>query len=232
MSDEARFLDDGLRLLSRLLVGKEPIEATLQRIVDVADRAIPEVVGCSVTLAAPARTAVASNDAVRAIDAEEYSLGEGPCLAAIATGAFQRLTDSTRDDEFPKFSQVLRREHVGCALGVPLLVEGEVIGALNVYGDRPGGFGSSEEQAAQLVADQAAVVLANARNFDACGARVRQLQEALDTRVVIEQAKGVLMERLKCSPDAAFEALKSQSQRQNRKLRLVAADVVASVPPA
>jgi AmiR/NasT family two-component response regulator len=73
------------------------------------------------------------------------------------------------------------------------------------------------------------VALWNARTYDECGEKVRQLQEALETRIVIEQAKGILMERGRCSSDVAFEALREASQRTNRKLRMIAGEVVESV---
>jgi len=212
-----------------MLVGNETVETTLQRIVDVAGRCMVGSTGCSVTLPSPNRTAVATSDAVRTIDAQEYALNEGPCIAAMATKDFQRVEDAGADQVFPRFADVLRSEGVGSAIGVPLVIGDEVLGALNVYAAKPHAFGRQEELDAQLLADQAAVVLANTRSFTECGERVRQLQEALDTRVVIEQAKGVVMERERCDAEQAFEILKTQSQHTNRKLRLVAAEVLESV---
>src|SRR6478672_6315867 len=116
MPDELPALDDELRALSRLLLGREAFESTLQRTVDVADRAFAGAsAGCSVTLASPPRTAVATNDAVRAIDAEEYALREGPCIAAMDTGRPQHIDDAGTDEQFPRFSAVLVREHLGSA---------------------------------------------------------------------------------------------------------------------
>jgi len=232
MPDEPPVLDEQLRALSRLLIGTEPFEATLQRIVELADRAFAgTAAGCSVTLASPTRTAVATNDAVRAIDVEEYALREGPCIAAMDTGEVQHIDDAGIDERFPRFGAVLVREHLCSALGVPLVVGGAVIGALNVYGVEVHAFRDRELQVARWVADEVAVVLANTRTFHDSAERVRQLQEALDTRVIIEQAKGVLMERHRLSPGDAFARLREQSQRENRKLRLVAADVVGTVEP-
>src|SRR4051812_31174738 len=133
MPDDIHSLDDELRGLSRLLLGTERFEATLQRTVDVAERAFGAgSAGCSVTLAAPPRTAVATNDAVRTIDAEEYELREGPCIAAMETSEVHRIDDAGTDEQFPRFAAVLVREHLGSALGVPLVVDGRTIGALNV----------------------------------------------------------------------------------------------------
>jgi AmiR/NasT family two-component response regulator len=83
--------------------------------------------------------------------------------------------------------------------------------------------------AANLLAAQAAVCVANVKAHQACVTRIEQLQEALETRVVIEQAKGILMERHMIDDLTAFDHLKDASQRSNVKLRTIAAGVVAEV---
>ena len=80
-----------------------------------------------------------------------------------------------------------------------------------------------------MFAAQAAVVLANAEAYWASRALASQLEEALASRAVIEQAKGILMATQRCGPDAAFALLRSESQNTNRKVRDVAADYVRRV---
>jgi AmiR/NasT family two-component response regulator len=75
------------------------------------------------------------------------------------------------------------------------------------------------------------VALANSRTYSECSIKISQLQEALETRIIIEQAKGILMATERCDSDAAFEILKNRSQRSNRKLRLVAEEIVTSTTP-
>ena len=231
MIEEPMSLDDGLRHLSRLVLQDETIETTLQRIVDVAHRAIPDTVGVSITLKKGTRpyTAVATSPHVQAIDEREYAVDEGPCISAMETGQPHLLDDVATETRWPKFTQVCKEEGLGSSLGVPLCVGDEPYGAMNVYALTPHAFKEDHQQAAQLLADQAAVALANTRTYSECSDKIRQLQEALETRVVIEQAKGVLMARGSCGPDEAFEQLKQRSQRENRKLRVVAEEIVLAV---
>jgi GAF domain-containing protein len=235
MSDEPLSLDDGLRSLSQLVLRDETLETTLQRIVEVAHRAIPDTVGVSITLKRGRRpyTAVATSPAVQAIDEREYAVDEGPCITAMETGEVQVLDDVATEARWPKFTRVCREEGLGSTLGVPLCDGGEAYGAMNVYATTAHAFSEDHQQSALLLAEQAGVALANTRTYVECGDRIRQLQEALETRVVIEQAKGILMVTERCGPDAAFEILKARSQRANRKLRAIAEDVVgAATPPA
>ena len=228
MNDDTSNLDEGLRHLSRLVLQDETLETTLQRIVEVAIRAVPDTVGVSITLKKGTRpyTAVATSPQVQAIDEREYAVDEGPCISAMETGEAQLLDDVSEDERWPRFAQVCREEGLGSSLGVPLRVDEVPYGAMNLYAASPHAFKQEHQEAAQLLADQAGVALANTRTYSACSDKIRQLQEALDTRVVIEQAKGVLMVTERCDADAAFEVLKDRSQRTNRKLRLVAEDVL------
>lgn len=231
MIDEPVSLDAGLRDLSRLVLREETLETTLQRIVDVANRAIPDTVGVSITLqrGRTPYTAVTTSPQVQAIDEREYAVDEGPCISAMETGELQLLDDVATETRWPKFVQVCREEGLASTLGVPLRVGEQTFGAMNVYALTPSAFTGSHQEAARLLGDQAGVALGNHRTYDECNQRIAQLQEALDSRVVIEQAKGILMATEGIGPDDAFDRLRSRSQRENRKLRAVAEEVVASV---
>ena len=229
--DEPISLDEGLRQLSGLVLRDETLETTLQRIVEVAARAVDGVMGVSITLKKGANpyTAVATAPEVQAIDEREYAVDEGPCISAMDTGELQVLDDTATETRWPKFTQVCREEGLGSSLGVPLKVGSETYGAMNLYAVVPHAFDAAAIDAATLLAEQAGVALANTRTYSEASDKVRQLQEALDTRVIIEQAKGVLMATERVDADAAFERLKTRSQRTNRKLRLVADEVVSSL---
>ena len=228
--DDNLSLDEGLRQLSRLVLRDETLETTLQRIVDVAARAIPGVFGVSITLKKKSTpyTAVATAPAIQAIDEREYAVDEGPCITALETGELQVLADTATETRWPKFTQVCREEGIGSSLGIPLKVEDEVYGAMNLYAVEADAFDDTAIEAASLLGEQAGVALANRRTYSEASDKVRQLQEALETRIVIEQAKGVLMATEGIDADAAFERLKGRSQRSNRKLRLVAEEIVAA----
>jgi len=97
-------------------------------------------------------------------------------------------------------------------------VQNRSIGALNMYGDDLKAFGADSERLAERFARQASATLANAEIHDRTVALVTQLNEALTSRSVIDQARGVLIARTGCSADEAIAALKDRSQRENRKL--------------
>lgn len=231
MEDSVR-LDDGLRSLAAMLVGAEPLEATLERVTAIAARALGAGAGVSITLAPGGmHTAAASTPKVCELDAVQYRTGDGPCLEAIRTG---RVHLSRPDDgTFAAFRAAAGE--AGCAvtvIGLPVHVGETTIGAMNVYAADGARLDDGVLEAAESLAAHVAVALANARSYEECQTRVAQLQEALDSRVVIEQAKGVLMAQHRCDAERAFRSLRERSQKENRKLRAVAGDVVASVAPA
>src|SRR5215207_11428684 len=116
---------------------------------------------------------------------------------------------------------------VRSSLAVPLpLSSGDTVGALNLYGDVAGGFSATDEELGHLFAAQGAVVVSNAHAYWAALDQARNLSIAMESRAVIEQAKGVLMVTHRVGPDAAFDMLRRRSQSLNRKLHAVAADVV------
>jgi AmiR/NasT family two-component response regulator len=113
---------------------------------------------------------------------------------------------------------------------VPLPYQGSSIGALNIYSSKPSAFDSPESLAAGLeVAETVAVAIANAESHWQQGEHARNMRLAMDSRAVIEQAKGVLMAQRRVDADVAFEILREASQRYNRKLRDIATGIVESV---
>ena len=226
-------LDDGLRHLGRLVLREETLETTLQRIVDVAGQAIPGVLGVSLTLKRGRHpyTAVATSAQVQAIDEREYAVDEGPCISAMETGELHRIDDVATEERWPNFTRICREEGIGSTIGVPLRFADE-FGAMNLYALEAHAFDTAATSASILLAEQASVALDNTRLYSEASDKVRQLQEALESRVVIEQAKGILMATERIDADAAFEHLRIRSQRTNRKLRLVAEEVVASLDQA
>ncbi len=111
-------------------------------------------------------------------------------------------------------------------LSVPLNNGDEAIGALNFYSERPGAFGNESRQLAELLARPATAVLLTARAHEATHRLVEALRTALQSRPVIDLAKGILMAQRGCSEDEAFDILRCESQRRNKKLRDLAQDIV------
>lgn len=230
MSDDLLDVDVGLGELTSLLLDNETLASTLERVAVVANRCVTGGNGVSITLVKRGSpyTAYATDNRVRAVDEHQYERRLGPCLAALTSGELQVSCDGDGGHGWAELRHFAAALGVHSFLSAPLIVRGEPAGTLNVYSDRTDAFGGEEVAAAVLLAAQAAISVANAAAHEECLRRVAQLQEALDTRVVIEQAKGVLMERERVGPDAAFGRLRAASQDTNTKLRQVAAEVVAT----
>ncbi len=220
-------LSKSLSTLSSLLVSEESTETTLRRVADLAHTTIGSCDGAGVTLAKEEKavTAACSTDLVGEVDAAQYVTGEGPCLDAIRQLQVVRV-DTLPDPAWPNFSAAALEKGVNSVFAVPLTVRDEAVGALNLYSRDQHGFDACEEVALMFAA-QAAVALSNARVHDATKALAHHLSEAIASRDVIGQAKGILMAREGCSADEAFDMLRRASQRENRKLRDVAADMAA-----
>ena len=160
------------------------------------------------------------------IDSAQYAEGGGPCLEAFATGKVVTIDSIADDDRWPAFAATARQHGILSTLSVPLTVGGEATGAINFYAPAPGGFTAEHQRIASEFASHAAVVLANAQAYWASYEFGQSLQEAMKSRAVIEQAKGVLMSQSHVSEDDAFDLLRRASQRENRKLREIAQQIV------
>ena len=237
MDDAEIDVDAGLRELSTLLFKQETLEGTMQRIAAVAARCVCSSGtgaggGASVLLLSGDEPyiATATDDRVRAVDQHWLDAREGPVIDALKTGETVVACNVGADERYPDAGPTACALGLLAAVSVPLGAGadqgGEVIGALTVYADQAGAFGSDHVVAAELVAAQASALVVNMQTHAECQERIRQLQEALDSRVVIEQAKGILMERHRADPQQAFRLLRERSQRENRRLRLVAEDLV------
>ncbi|HSS09974.1 MAG TPA: ANTAR domain-containing protein [Acidimicrobiales bacterium] len=236
-------LSHGLNELATLVLANETLGSVLQRVVDLACTTLEGCDWASVTLVEGenAVTAAASAEEVHAIDEGQYRNHEGPCLQAIRDGLVHRIDDTAASDDFRAFNADAVRRGVRACLGLPLLVDSgtsetsetsETIGALNLYSRTSGVFRDPEQERAAHLAERAAVAVANAHFVDAIGKLVDQLRQAVESRDLIGQAKGILMARQQCDADTAFDILRRASQRKNRKLHDIAATIVsAPLPP-
>ena len=219
---------DGEAELVALLRAGESWDETLQRVADLTCVTIPGCTTGSVTLwrADAPYTIVSTDELARTVDAAQYETLEGPCLDASRYGETYVVTDLATERRWPVFAAMARRHGVRSSLSLPLSVRGTPIGALNLYSAERGAFAGAVE-AGRVFAAQASVAIANAEVYAASRRLAEQLQEAMASRAVIEQAKGVLMAEQRCSPDAAFELLRHASQRENVPLREIARRIVA-----
>jgi transcriptional regulator with GAF, ATPase, and Fis domain len=208
------------------VVFEERLDANLQQVADVAVRTVQGCDMAGVTLIRRGRpvTAVFTDPEAPEIDTAQYETGEGPCLEAFHRSEILKIADTRSETRWPAFARIAAEHGVLSTLSLPLAVGDDAIGALNLYSRELDQF--ADDSTAQVFGLQAAVVLANAQAFVASHQLSKELERALESRAVIEQAKGIIIATRRCSADEAFEVLRTQSQYENRKLREVARDVV------
>jgi transcriptional regulator with GAF, ATPase, and Fis domain len=224
-------LESSLADLSALLVDRQPLEDTLRQVADFTVAAIPGADGTGVTLLENRRPAnvVASAEFVRSLDVAQYSLREGPCVAALDSGQTQVIRSTQSDQRWPRFAARAIEHRVLSVLSLPLQVRGVTRGALNVYSRTEGSFDVSAVRIGELFAGPAAVTAATAQVLADSRQLAEHLGEALRSRAVIDQAKGILMAVHGCDADRAFALLREASQNSHRKLRDVAHDMIAAI---
>ncbi|HWG73577.1 MAG TPA: GAF and ANTAR domain-containing protein [Acidimicrobiales bacterium] len=219
---------ESLIALAGILVAEQSLEKTLGQVLDLACAAMPggDLGGVTLLERGGPTTAVATNEAALRIDMLQYAIEAGPCLDAYRNQTLYRIDDTDDDERWPEFVRVAAEIGVGSTLSLPLVVAGDGMGALNIYCLHTNGFSDADEVSGLAFASYASVALANARVFWRTQALACQLQEALTTRGVIEQAKGILIAQQGCSPAAAFDLLVRASQRSHTKLHDVAVQLV------
>ena len=217
--------------LSKIMLGEQPLAETLARVAQLAKQSIPGAAEVSVTLLHDTQVAtVAFTGSLAAqLDERQYEAGFGPCVDAALSGTTIAIENTEASPTYPDFARLARRHGVTRTLSTGLPVQRRTIGALNIYGADEGAFDDTTRELATAFASYAAVALANADLYASTANLAANLQRALESRAVIDQAKGILMRDHRISPDAAFDLLVQLSNAGNRKLRAIAQDVVDDV---
>lgn len=222
MSSPAGGSADVFAEMARALLAEGDVQHTLQKICDLAVETIDgcDHAGISFLKGRKVETPAASDDVPRRVDAIQYEVGEGPCLDAIRVHEVFETGDLGHEDRWPRFASRAQRETgITSMLCFRLFVEGDILGALNLYSKAASAFGEESRTGGLVFAAHAAVGLSIAIHDE-------QMEEALQSRDVIGQAKGILMAREGISADQAFDMLRRASQRLNLKLRDVAGGIV------
>jgi GAF domain-containing protein len=215
--------------LGRIKLSETDLDHVLSRVAELAKRALPGASEVSVTLVRgdKARTVAFTGTLASALDEWQYEQGHGPCMDAAAAGATVSVPDMAVENRWPSWAARAAEAGARSSLSIALPVQENVIGALNVYSVDPKAFDEDAVTLGQTFAGYAAVALANAHVYDATATLAQQMQAAMRSRAVIEQAKGIIMGQRRCTADEAFALLSKLSQNSNRKLRDVAEAVVA-----
>jgi GAF domain-containing protein len=222
-------------LASIVLVGRD-LAAVLTDLTSIARDVMPAAEAVSITLISNDHPFTAAHDGQIALDADElqYQRDYGPCVDAGRSGQLFLVDDMRTDLRWPDYAQHAADRGVGSSLSVPLPFQSATLGAMNNYATRPHAFTEEDVEVAVAVAPWIAYVVNNASAAASAAEQTANMTAAMVTRAAIEQAKGILMERHKLTPDQAFTLLTRVSQHTGLKLRDVAQDLVltGSLPGA
>ncbi len=224
MSEMSDF-NERLAAVARELVNQPDMQATLQRVVEAAAQNLDGEVWASVSLVKERRevsTPAVSDERAGRADQLQYELEEAPCLDAIWEHETFQITDMTDEGRYPRWARAVA-EGLGIrsSLSLQLFTDAEQssLGALNLYSPEPSAFDAETRAEGLAFAAQAAVALRSARTEE-------HLRSGMATRNLIGMAQGILMERLRITPDQAFGVLSRLSMESNVKLREVARRLV------
>jgi GAF domain-containing protein len=224
-----------LHALTGFLVAKASMGDTLLRVSEITTAAMPGADMAGITMLGEdgkPKTGVFTDPDSPDIDQAQYDSGRGPCLVSWRESRVVRLDDVTDHmDDYPEFAKAAQAHGIHSTLSLPLVAGDQPTGALNLYSRQTKAFSEGDEAIGQELASAAAIVLANASAYWEASQMSEQLAEAMRSRAVIEQAKGMLMARSpSLTPDDAFDLLRKASQRENVKLRDIAQRIVERKP--
>lgn len=217
---------EALAAAARSLLAQTGVQQTLERICVLAVESIDgcDHAGISFLRDGQVTTPAASGCVPGAVDAIQYETGEGPCLDAMRTDEVFVTDDLARERRWPHFSARAHRETgVTSMLSFRLFVADDTLGALNLYAESPAAFDQESQATGIAFAAHAAVALSTAIHEE-------QMDQALQSRDLIGQAKGLIMAREGVDADEAFKILRRASQRLNVKLRVLAQSMVDASP--
>ena len=177
----------------------------------------------------PLRVAAASSEEATLMEVFQVQNDEGPCLECLRTGKPVTVTGLAGPaQQWPRFAAVATRAGFGTVNALPMRLRDQVVGTLNLFSAGNTALGPSELRTGQALADVATIGLLQERSVRRAETLAEQLQGALNSRVVIEQAKGRIAERHSLSLDQAFALLRQQARNTNQRLTDVAGYVINS----
>jgi len=218
--------------LQDALLKSDSLEQFLHELAVLAARTVDDAMSCGMALrqrGRPATASACSDPLASAADQAQDQTGEGPTRQAVRTARPARVHDTATHDRWTRFCRQAASLGIRSCYAVPLLSDGEMVGALVLYARRPGAFGPEHAARADEFARHAAGALTLALRMASCSDQNDQLRSSIVSRAVIDQALGVIMATERCPQDKAFAMLRTASQNTNVKLRDLAATIVTSV---
>jgi GAF domain-containing protein len=230
VSAELQDVRAALGELGRFRFGEMRVEDALHEIVQTT-HAVFNVDGAGLMLTdseQQLRSVAASDDRLAHLEELQIEHSEGPCIAAYEDKQLVGVDDLTADTRWPKFSDAAVSRRVRAVLASPLPYNQDAVGVVAVVSEQTRPWTPEGELALLAFTDLAALLVASTMQGQQHSELASQLQGALDSRQIIEQAKGVLVGRHGISPRTAFEQLRAQARSERRKVAALCAEVVES----
>jgi GAF domain-containing protein len=231
MELDQQALDKTLASLREVDYGDVGVQVALQRVVNTMD-SLFGVSGTGLMFVDDAdalRYVAASDEPGRVLEVAQEETGIGPCVDALIYDSVIRSVDLANDPRYEAMAPMVTKHGVRSVLGVPVHIGGTAVGSLNAYADEPHAWTDTDTEAIAAFGKIIEMILANAILSHRQSAIVEQLEFALQNRVVIERAVGVVMGRDAVGPVAAFNKLRNQARSERRKVAVVAQEVLDAV---
>src|SRR6476469_8971388 len=215
-----------------VLESREQLSDYLERGVHAVRRHVDgcDEVGVTILTSGRPHTAAYTTVQTLEIDAVQYALDDGPCLDAARNRRENRVDDLVVDDgRWPAFAKECREDGMRSLLALPLVSGDECVGAINLYGWAPNTFDAFDASLVRVAASRCADAVVAVSALDGVKRLAGQLEQAMASRAVIEQAKGVIMAMRGVPEHEAFEVLRKTSQDRNIKVRELAHQIVTGV---
>ena len=219
---------DAFAELARITLADHSLDSVMERIATLTKTTLGLNGEVSVTLVERGKPSTVAQTGALALELDErqYDRGYGPCLDSIDGGEPLIVSDMQVEPRWPDWAKSAAALGAGSSMSIPVPLQREVSAALNIYSLDRDAFDDAAVELVSTFAAYAGVALANMHLYTAQGQVAEQLQQAMQSRAVIEQAKGILMGQRRCSAQEAFDLLVRLSQSTNRKLRDVAQALV------
>jgi GAF domain-containing protein len=208
----------------------QDMQEVLQGVVQFAKRIVPTADEAAVTLIRQetAATVATTGGLADVFDELQYGVGYGPCLDAGRANETLLIADTATETRWPEFVPAARERGLGSSLSLPIPVEHYLVGALNLYAHTPRAFDPDTVALGDGLALHLCAALTRAETRLRAHTPMEHLQLALDSRVVIEQAKGIVMAQRHCTAVEAFTWIRTMSMKMNAKVANVAASIVSN----
>jgi GAF domain-containing protein len=214
--------------VAQLLDGDEIPDEALHRLTALAAGLVPGGTAAAVTIAmtSGALTFAASDPRLEELHRLQVDDDGGPVVETLRHNEPRRVDDTAAECRWPAFCRGAAAAGFASCLVLPLRTDRQPAGAVALYGAEPNVFRGATHDIALLVAAQGGIAVHNAALYGTCRRMVESLHAGLESRAVIEQAKGVLHAELGVSPEEAFRLLSRYSQNTNQRVRKISAGLV------